>query len=150
MQTMRAILFEGPRQPLRQAELPIPQPGPGQVLLKVHACGVCHTDLHIIDGELDKPKLPLVLGHQIVGKVVQSGPETQRFQPGDRVGVPWMGATDGTCRYCRGGQENLCDHPTFTGYNVDGGFAEYTVADERFPYQHPIQVRKQPRCCVPA
>ncbi|MFA5873428.1 MAG: zinc-dependent alcohol dehydrogenase family protein [Anaerolineales bacterium] len=129
---MRAMLLEAPHQPLRLAELPIPQPGPGQVLLKVHACGVCHTDLHIVDGELSEPKLPLVLGHQIVGMVVQTGKGAQRFRTGERVGVPWLGATDGTCRYCGHGQENLCDHPTFTGYNVDGGFAEYTVADERF------------------
>jgi propanol-preferring alcohol dehydrogenase len=137
MQTMRAMLFEAPGQPLRLVELPVPQPEPGQVLLKVHACGVCHTDLHIVDGELSKPKLPLVLGHQIVGTVVQAGPGAKRFRTGERVGVPWLGATDGTCRYCRRGQENLCDHPTFTGYNVDGGFAEYTVADERFCFPLP-------------
>ncbi|MCX6035695.1 MAG: alcohol dehydrogenase catalytic domain-containing protein, partial [Chloroflexi bacterium] len=95
---MRAMLFEAPGQPLKLAELPIPQPGPGKVLLKVHACGVCHTDLHIIDGELSEPKLPLVLGHQIVGAVVQAGSGAKRFQTGERVGVPWLGATDGTCR----------------------------------------------------
>ena len=138
MQTMRAMLFEAPRQPLRLAELPIPQPGQGQVLLKVHACGVCHTDLHILDGELSRPKLPLVLGHQIVGTVVQAGSGAKRFQIGNRVGVPWLGATDGTCRYCQRGQENLCDQPIFTGYNVDGGFAEYAVADERFCFLLPI------------
>jgi propanol-preferring alcohol dehydrogenase len=109
----------------------------GQVLLKVRTCGVCHTDLHILDGELTEPKLPLVLGHQIVGIIVQSGPGTQRFQIRDRVGVPWLGATDGNCRYCLRGQENLCDHPTFTGYDVDGGFAEYTLADERFCFSLP-------------
>ncbi|MCX6036367.1 MAG: alcohol dehydrogenase catalytic domain-containing protein, partial [Chloroflexi bacterium] len=135
---MRAMLLEAPGQPLRLAELPIPQPGAGQVLLKVHACGVCHTDLHIVDGELSEPKLPLVLGHQIVGTVVQTGKGAQRFRTGERVGVPWLGATDGTCRYCGRGQENLCDHPTFTGYNVDGGFAEYTVADERFCFPLPV------------
>ena len=134
---MRAMLFEAPGQLLRLAELPIPQPGPGKVLLKVHACGVCHTDLHIVDGELSEPKLPLVLGHQIVGTVVQAGTGAKRFQTGVRVGVPWLGATDGTCRYCKRGQENLCDHPTFTGYNVDGGFAEYSVADERFCFPLP-------------
>jgi propanol-preferring alcohol dehydrogenase len=107
------------------------------VLLKVRACGVCHTDLHILDGELDQPKLPLVLGHQIVGTVWQSGPGAERFPVGQRVGVPWLGATDGTCRYCRRGQENLCDQPTFTGYHVDGGFAEYTLADERFCFNLP-------------
>jgi alcohol dehydrogenase, propanol-preferring len=138
MNTMRAMVFDAPKQPLRLTELPIPQPGRGQVLLKVHACGVCHTDLHILDGELNIPKLPLVLGHQIVGTVVQIGLGAKRFKIRDRVGVPWLGAADGTCRYCQRGQENLCDQPTFTGYNVDGGFAEYTVADERFCFQLPI------------
>ncbi len=138
METMRAMLLEAPHQPLRLAELPIPQPGAGQVLLKVHTCGVCHTDLHIVDGELSEPKLPLVLGHQIVGMVVQTGKGAQRFRTGERVGVPWLGATDGTCRYCGRGQENLCDHPAFTGYQLDGGFAEYTVADERFCFPLPV------------
>jgi propanol-preferring alcohol dehydrogenase len=151
MQTMRAMLYEAPGQPLKLAELPIPQPGPGQVLLKVHACGVCHTDLHIVDGELSKPKLPLVLGHQIVGTVVQAGRGAKRFRTGKRVGVPWLGATDGTCRYCRRGQENLCDHPAFTGYDVDGGFAEYTVADERFCFPLPTaftDVNAAPLLCA--
>ena len=137
MNTMRAMLLDGPGQPLRLAELSIPTPGPGQVLLKVHACGVCHTDLHIVDGELTEPKLPLVLGHQIVGTVASLGARAERFHSGERVGVPWLGATDGTCRYCTRGQENLCDHPTFTGYNIDGGFAEYTLADERFCFPLP-------------
>ncbi len=137
MEIMRAMLLEAPHQPLRLAEVPVPQPGAGQVLLKVHACGVCHTDLHIVDGELSQPKLPLVLGHQIVGTIVKTGKEAQRFRSGERVGVPWLGATDGTCRYCRRGQENLCDHPTFTGYHRDGGFAEYCVADERFCFSLP-------------
>ncbi len=151
MQTMRAMLFEAPGQPLKLAELPIPQPEPGQVLLKVHACGVCHTDLHIVDGELGEPKFPVVLGHQIVGTVVQTGPGAKRFRNGERVGVPWLGATDGTCRYCERGQENLCDHPTFTGYNVDGGFAEYTVADERFCFPLPVaytDVEAAPLLCA--
>jgi propanol-preferring alcohol dehydrogenase len=137
MQTMRAMLLDTPHTPLHLAELSIPTPGTGQVLLKVHACGVCHTDLHILDGELTEPKLPLVLGHQIVGTVVGTGPDTQRFQTGERVGVPWLGSTDGTCRYCQRGQENLCDAPTFTGYTIDGGFAEYTIADERFCFPLP-------------
>ena len=137
MPTMRAMLLEAPHAPLHLVELPIPTPRAGQVLLKVHACGVCHTDLHILDGELSKPKLPLVLGHQIVGTVVQSGPEAGRFKKGERVGVPWLGATDGTCRYCLRGQENLCEHPVFTGYDIDGGFAEYTLADERFCFPLP-------------
>ena len=134
---MRAMLFEGVGEPLKLVELPIPQPGPGQVLIKVHACGICHTDLHIIDGELGEPKLPLVLGHQIVGTVVQSGKGAKRYQPGERVGVPWLGGTDGTCRYCERGQENLCDHPVYTGYNINGGFAEYTTTDERFCFSIP-------------
>jgi alcohol dehydrogenase, propanol-preferring len=134
---MRAMLMEAPHTPLHLAELPIPIPATGQVLLKVHACGVCHTDLHILDGELARPKLPLVLGHQIVGTVVGFGSNAKRFQTGERVGVPWLGATDGTCRFCMRGQENLCDHPTFTGYTIDGGFAEYTLADERFCFPLP-------------
>jgi propanol-preferring alcohol dehydrogenase len=137
MQTMRAMLFERIGEPLKLVELPIPQPGPGQVLIKIHACGICHTDLHIIDGELGEPKLPLVLGHQIVGTVVQGGKGAKRYQPGERVGVPWLGGTDRTCRYCERGQENLCDHPVYTGYNINGGFAEYTTADERFCFSIP-------------
>jgi propanol-preferring alcohol dehydrogenase len=137
MQTMRAMIFEGVGQPLKMTEMPIPKPGQGQVMLKVHACGVCHTDLHILDGELSEPKLQLVLGHQIVGTVVQAGPGSKRFQPGERVGVPWLGGTDGTCRYCERGQENLCEHPSFTGYNINGGFAEYTIADESFCFPIP-------------
>ncbi|HTX90102.1 MAG TPA: zinc-dependent alcohol dehydrogenase family protein [Anaerolineales bacterium] len=137
METMQAVVFDAPGSPLRLASLPIPQPGIGQVLLKVSACGVCHTDLHILDGELSQPKLPLVLGHQIVGRIVAGGPEAVRFRPGERVGVPWLGSTDGTCRYCRRGQENLCDSPAFTGYDLDGGFAEYTLADERFCFPLP-------------
>jgi propanol-preferring alcohol dehydrogenase len=137
MNTMRAMLFTRPGAPLELTELPIPAPGTGQVLLKVLACGVCHTDLHIVDGELSRPKLPLVLGHQIVGIVAALGPAAARFSLGERVGVPWLGATDGTCRYCARGQENLCDHPIFTGYNIDGGFAEFTLADERFCFPLP-------------
>ncbi len=134
---MHAMIMDAAGKPLRLAEIPVPVPGPGQVLLKVHACGVCHTDLHILDGELAQPKLPLILGHQIVGTVVGGGPGALRFQPGERVGVPWLGATDGTCRYCKHGQENLCEHPTFTGYNIDGGFAEYALADQRFCFPLP-------------
>ncbi len=135
--TMRAMLLKAARAPLEPAELPVPQPGPGQVLLKVRACGICHTDLHILDGELSRPRLPLVLGHQIVGRVAALGPGAGRFGTGTRVGVPWLGSTDGTCRYCRGGRENLCEHPVFTGYDVDGGFAEYALADERFCFPLP-------------
>jgi alcohol dehydrogenase, propanol-preferring len=131
---MRAMVLERPRESLRLQDLPEPEPGPGQVALEVHACGVCRTDLHIVDGELTKPKLPLVPGHQIVATVIEGG---ERFTPGQRVGVPWLGWTDGTCRYCRSGRENLCDHARFTGYDIDGGYAERTVADERFCFPLP-------------
>ena len=112
----------------------IPLPEPGQILIRVRACGVCRTDLHVVDGELPEPKLPLVLGHQIVGEVVDGG---SRFAPGARVGVPWLGWTDGDCRYCLSGRENLCDAARFTGYHLDGGFAELAVADERFCFAVP-------------
>jgi len=135
--TMHAMRLEGPGQPLQLQEVPVPQPGPGQVLLKVRACGVCRTDLHILDGELKEPKLPLIPGHQIVGQVVQAGKGADRFRLGQRVGVPWLGYTDGTCRYCQRGQENLCDNPRFTGYTLDGGFAEYTVSDQRYCFSLP-------------
>ena len=134
--TMHAMVLEQIGQPLQLREIPLPQPGPEQVLLRVHACGVCRTDLHIVDGELPEPKLPLILGHQIVGTVVQEGASVERFGPGARVGVPWLGRTDGTCRFCQRGQENLCDQPIFTGYTIDGGFAEYAVAYA--PFCHPL------------
>jgi propanol-preferring alcohol dehydrogenase len=129
---MRAMIFSGAGSPLREAELPGPEPRPGQVRLKVRACSVCRTDLHIVDGELPDPKLPLVLGHQIVGTVSEIGDGAERFSVGERVGVPWLGWTDGTCRFCRSGRENLCDQARFTGYQIDGGFTEETVADERY------------------
>jgi propanol-preferring alcohol dehydrogenase len=135
--TMRAMLLEKQRQPLKLAEVPVPQPGPRQVLIRVHTCGVCRTDLHVLDGDLNEPKLPLILGHQIVGTVVRVGEEVNKFSPDQRIGVPWLGYTDGTCRYCRRGQENLCDHPEFTGYTLDGGYAEYTVADQRYCFPLP-------------
>jgi alcohol dehydrogenase, propanol-preferring len=128
------MILEASRSPLRLAELPDPEPGAGEVLLQVAACAVCRTDLHILDGELDKPKLPLVPGHQIVARVVEGG---ERFQPGERVGVPWLGWTGGDCRYCRSGRENLCDRASFTGYDRDGGYAELAVADERFCFGLP-------------
>jgi propanol-preferring alcohol dehydrogenase len=134
---MRAMVLERQREPLRMTELPDPEPGPGQVLLKVHACGVCRTDLHIVDGDLTEPKLPLVMGHQIVGTVVGAGEGAERFASGQRVGVPWLGWTDGTCRYCTSGRENLCDNAKFTGYDIDGGYAELAVADERFCFPIP-------------
>ena len=126
-----------PGQPLQWSELPVPRPGPGQVLLRVHTCGVCRTDLHICDGELPHPKLPLVLGHEIVGAVVETGAGVERFRPGDRLGVPWLGYTCGQCRYCLQGRENLCDFPRFTGYQIDGGYAQYTVADQRYCFPVP-------------
>ncbi|MFL5870054.1 MAG: zinc-dependent alcohol dehydrogenase family protein [Solirubrobacterales bacterium] len=129
---MRAMVLERARSPLAEAELPDPEPGAGQVAIRVRACGVCRTDLHIVDGELTQPKLPLVCGHQIVGEVVAGGDGAQRFEPGARVGVPWLGWADGTCRYCRSERENLCPRARFTGYDIDGGYAELTVADERY------------------
>ncbi len=131
------MILERPGQPLVLRELPIPEPGPGQVLLRVRACGVCRTDLHIVDGELPNPKLPLILGHQIVGEVVQKGPGAERYQIGQRVGVPWLGWTCGECRFCQSGRENLCDRARFTGYTLDGGYAEYVVADERYCFPIP-------------
>jgi len=135
--TMRAMLFEEPGKPLRLADVNVPTPGAGQVLIRVHACGVCRTDLHIVDGELTNPRLPLIVGHEIVGSVAQVGEGVQHFRPGDRIGVPWLGWTDGECRYCLRGQENLCDNARFTGYTLDGGYAEYTVADERYCFPVP-------------
>ncbi|HLU36425.1 MAG TPA: zinc-dependent alcohol dehydrogenase family protein, partial [Thermomicrobiales bacterium] len=129
---MEAMILNAQREPLRLADVPVPAPGQGQVLLRVHACGVCRTDLHILDGELEHPKLPLIPGHQIVGTVVETGPGCERYDPGGRVGVPWLGWTCGECRYCLSGRENLCERARFTGYDVDGGYAEYAVADERF------------------
>jgi propanol-preferring alcohol dehydrogenase len=134
---MDAMVLEQQRQPLREADLPVPDPGPGQLRVQVQACGVCRTDLHIVDGELTEPKLPLVLGHQIVGTVDELGEGAARFGVGDRVGIPWLGWVDGTCRYCRSGRENLCDNPRFTGYDIDGGYAEAAVADERFCFPIP-------------
>jgi propanol-preferring alcohol dehydrogenase len=134
---MRAMVLERQREPLRPAELPDPRPEAGQVLISVRACGVCRTDLHIVDGDLESPKLPLVPGHQIVGTVLGGGEGVERFAVGQRVGVPWLGWTCGECRYCRTGRENLCDRARFTGYDLDGGFAELAVADERFCFPIP-------------
>jgi propanol-preferring alcohol dehydrogenase len=131
---MRAMVLDAPLTPLRLAALPDPTPGDGQVLLRVRACGVCRTDLHIVDGELDRPKLPLIPGHQIVGEVVAGG---DRFETGARLGVPWLGWTCGECRFCRSRAENLCDRARFTGYDFDGGYAELTVADERYCFPVP-------------
>ncbi len=136
--TMRAMVLEKQKQPLQlRNDVPVPQPDDAQILLRVRACGVCRTDLHIVDGDLAEPKLPLILGHQIAGEVVETGSKVQGLEPGDRVGAPWLGYTDGTCKYCRRGQENLCDNPQFTGYTIDGGFAEYAVADHRYCFPLP-------------
>jgi propanol-preferring alcohol dehydrogenase len=131
---MRAMVLDAPGEPLHADDLPDPEPGAGEVLLSVSACGVCRTDLHIVDGELTEPKLPLVPGHQVVATVASAG---ERFAEGDRVGVPWLGWTDGTCRYCTSGRENLCDQAVFTGYGRDGGYADRLVADERFCFPIP-------------
>jgi propanol-preferring alcohol dehydrogenase len=131
------MVLDDPGKPLTERELPDPLPGNGQVLIEVSACAVCRTDLHIFDGELTEPKLPLVPGHMIVGRVAGRGEGAARFAEGDRIGVPWLGWTDGTCRYCRSGRENLCVQGKFTGYDFDGGYAERTVADERFCFPVP-------------
>lgn len=156
---MRAMILDAPGQPLREADIPIPQPGPEQVLLRVRACGVCRTDLHIVDGELPHPKLPLILGHQIVGIVEEVGDRVPRarsarvkgFAKGDRVGVPWLGHTCNQCRYCQAGRENLCDRAEFTGYKLDGGYAEYAVADAQFCFPLPedyLDLQAAPLLCA--
>ncbi|MGZ3755522.1 MAG: zinc-dependent alcohol dehydrogenase family protein [Mucilaginibacter sp.] len=129
---MHAMVLEAPGKLLVYKELPVPEPAQLQVLIKVIACGVCRTDLHIMDGELDHPKLPLIPGHEIIGEVVKLGSAVSTLKPGDRVGVPWLGFTCGHCKFCTQGRENLCDNPLFTGYTIDGGYAEYTVADARY------------------
>ncbi|HEX9145713.1 MAG TPA: zinc-dependent alcohol dehydrogenase family protein [Candidatus Binatia bacterium] len=129
---MRAMLFEKVGQPLRIADVRVPRPGAGQLVIRVRACAVCRTDLHVIDGELTQPKLPLIPGHEIVGTVAEKGEGVARFEIGDRVGIPWLGWSCGECSYCRAGQENLCNQAKFTGYTLDGGYAEYTLADQRF------------------
>jgi len=134
---MRAMLLEAPGVPLRLTDIPCPHPDADQVLIRVHACGVCRTDLHVFDGELPSPKLPLILGHEIVGKVVATGEGVERLRPGNRVGVPWLGWTCGICNFCQGGRENLCHQARFTGYQIDGGYAEYAVADHRFVFPIP-------------
>ena len=136
-ETMRAMVLEKPGAPLQSLEVPVPRPGPEQVLIRVHACGVCRTDLHIVDGELTEPKLPLIIGHEIVGTVAAVGAQVQKFRVGDRIGVPWLGYTCGQCRYCRRGRENLCDSPRFTGYTLNGGYAQYTVADQHYTFHLP-------------
>ena len=134
---MRAMILEKPNSPLRLAELPVPACGDNEVLLKVGACGVCRTDLHILDGELTQPKLPLIPGHEIVGIVTARGKHVAQFSIGQRLGVPWLGHTCGHCRYCLSGRENLCDEARFTGYTLNGGYAEYAVADQNYCFPLP-------------
>ena len=136
---MRAMILRTVRQPLVLEQRPIPEPGPGQVQIRVLACGVCRTDLHVVDGELSSPKLPLVPGHEIVGTVSQLGSGVELLRLGDRVGVPWLGFTCGECRFCRTGRENLCDRARFTGYTLDGGYADYAVADARYVFAIPSE-----------
>src|SRR6266478_4031690 len=134
---MRAMLLDEPGKPLQLRELPTPAVQPGQLLVRVAACAVCRTDLHIVDGELPNPKLPLIPGHQIVGYIQELGSHLDKFFVGDRVGIPWLGWTDGECAYCRSNRENLCDNARFTGYTIDGGYAEFTVPDARFCFRLP-------------
>jgi propanol-preferring alcohol dehydrogenase len=134
---MSAMILDAPRRPLRLADVPIPAPRAGEILIRVRACAVCRTDLHVADGELPDAKLPLVLGHEIVGEVVGRGDGAARYPTGTRVGVPWLGKTCGECRYCRAGRENLCGAARFTGYQIDGGYADFTTADERFCFELP-------------
>jgi propanol-preferring alcohol dehydrogenase len=144
---MRAMVLDKPGQPLQLRDVPKPKPGRGQLLVRIHACAVCRTDLHVVDGELPNPKLPVIPGHQIVGYVEEIGEDAYlkseisnfKFAVGDRVGIPWLGWTDGECAFCRSGRENLCDNARFTGYTIDGGYAEFTVADARFCFHLPAR-----------
>ena len=135
--SMRGMVLYAARSRLRPVSMAVPSPGPGQVLIRVHACAVCRTDLHVVDGDLSEPKLPLVPGHEIVGSVAALGDGVDRFAIGDRVGVPWLGWTCGACPFCRGGRENLCAQARFTGYQIDGGYGEFTAADHRFCFAIP-------------
>lgn len=148
---MHGMQLQIPGHPLVPVELPVPEPGPGKILVRIQACGVCRTDLHVVDGELPDPKLPLIPGHEIVGTVEALGKGVERFTPGQRVGIPWLGSTCGACAYCRSGRENLCDAARFTGYHLDGGYAEYTVADERYCFPLPPEysdVEAAPLLCA--
>jgi propanol-preferring alcohol dehydrogenase len=136
-ESMHAMVLQKPGTSLVYKRLAVPRPGPDQVLIRVRACGVCRTDLHVVDGELPDPKLPIIPGHEIVGSVVQTGERVDAFRVGDRVGVPWVGHTCGSCFYCRTRRENLCDQPKFTGYTLDGGYAEYAVADQGYCFSLP-------------
>src|SRR5947209_14512951 len=149
---MRAMVLDRPKQPLQLRAVPKPKPDRGQLLVRVNACAVCRTDLHVVAGELPDPKLPLILGHQVVGRVEQIGKDApSNFAIGDRVGIPWLGWTDGECAFCRSGRENLCDRARFTGYTIDGGYAEFTVADARFCFhlpEHYNDVEAAPLLCA--
>ena len=148
---MRAMVLEEPGRPLQFRQVPVPQPGADHVLIKVHTCGVCRTDLHILDGELANPKLPLIPGHEIVGTVAAVGSAVKAFRQGERIGVPWLGSTCGVCRYCARGQENLCEHALFTGYTRDGGYAEYATADQQYCFPLPASyndVEAAPLLCA--
>lgn len=148
---MLAMTLEKPGEPLELRDLPIPEPAEGQIRVKVRACGVCRTDLHLVDGELPNPKLPVIPGHEIVGTVDKIGEGVERFRVGDRIGVPWLGGTCGKCRYCASGRENLCDNAKFTGYTLDGGYAEYAVADQRYCFPIPrsySDARAAPLLCA--
>jgi len=149
---MHAMIFDHAHEPLRlDSNMPVPIPGPDQVLIKIHACGVCRTDLHIVDGELTDPAIPLVPGHEIIGTVRQTGTNVKDLKVGDRIGVPWLGWTCGECAYCKSGRENLCEQARFTGYQIDGGYADFTVADERFCFPIPAvfsDVEAAPLLCA--
>ena len=148
---MRAMVLQSVGSPLVAQELPDPEPGPGQVLIHVGACAVCRTDLHVYDGDLTDPVLPLILGHEIVGQVAEVGEGVERYSPGDRVGVPWLGWTCGECHYCRSERENLCSSAKFTGYQLNGGYAEMAVADERFAFRisdHYTDLEAAPLLCA--
>jgi alcohol dehydrogenase, propanol-preferring len=148
---MSAMVLERTGEPLKMRELPVPMPEPQQLLIRVHACGVCRTDLHIIDGELPHPKLPLIPGHEIIGTVVEKGELAEGFAIGQRIGVPWLGYTDEECSYCKRGKENLCDNAKFTGYTIDGGYTEYAVADPRYCFSVPqlyIDAEAAPLMCA--
>jgi len=147
---MRAMVLERPGEELAEKDLPEPEPAPGEVLVRVLACGVCRTDLHVVDGDLTEPKLPLIPGHQIVGEVVEAGDGAEGLVPGERVGIPWLGWTCGECRFCTSGRENLCLSARFTGYTLDGGYAELVVADARFAFPLPDadSVEQAPLLCA--
>src|SRR5258708_3195023 len=144
---MKACLLRAPAametNPLKYAEVPVPQPKSGEVLVRVRACGVCRTDLHVIEGELPPRKSPVIPGHQVVGIVERQGENARRFGIGDRVGIAWLHRTDGTCEYCKTGAENLCDNPMFTGYSVDGGYSEYILSPENFIYALPAEIPEE-------